>query len=141
MENWISNLADNLLEGIHKIKCKDCDFIPEYQSVNDISIHHKCLSWNKNYLNKIDQNFKKRLKNMFKFSNNDINKYILVLSNNDINKYILVLRKGIYGYEIFDKSEKYCKILLHENEEFYINVNMEIRLQSCKKNLKRFWNK
>ena len=75
---------------------------------------------------------------MIKFSNNDINKYILVLSNNDINKYILVLRKGIYGYEIFDKWEKYCKILLHENEEFYINVNMEIRLQSCKKNLKRF---
>ena len=34
---------------------------------------------------------------MFKFSNNDINKYILVLSNNDINKYILVLRKDIYG--------------------------------------------
>ena len=29
----LSNLVDNLAEGIHKIKCKDCDCFLEYQSV------------------------------------------------------------------------------------------------------------
>ena len=27
----LSNLVDNLAEGIHKIKCKDCDFFLEYK--------------------------------------------------------------------------------------------------------------
>ena len=26
MKSSLSNLADNLAEGIHKIKCKDCNF-------------------------------------------------------------------------------------------------------------------
>ena len=31
----LSNLADNLAEGIHKVKCKDCNCFLEYESVND----------------------------------------------------------------------------------------------------------
>ena len=53
-----SNLVDNLTEGIHKIKCKDCDFL-EYESVKDNSVKYKCLSCNKNYSNKIDEELKK----------------------------------------------------------------------------------
>ena len=29
----LSNLVDNLAEGIHKVKCKDCDCFLEYGSV------------------------------------------------------------------------------------------------------------
>ena len=29
----LSDLIDNLPEGIHKIKCKYCDFFLEYESV------------------------------------------------------------------------------------------------------------
>ena len=32
MASSLSNLADNLAEGIHKIKCKDCDCFLEYES-------------------------------------------------------------------------------------------------------------
>ena len=33
MTNSLSNVVDNLPEGIHKIKCKDCDCFLEYKSV------------------------------------------------------------------------------------------------------------
>ena len=35
MANASSNLADNLAEGIHEIKCKDYDWFREYESVKD----------------------------------------------------------------------------------------------------------
>ena len=49
----LSNLVDNLTEGIHKLKCKDCDCFLEYESVTDNLIKHKCLSCNKDCSNKI----------------------------------------------------------------------------------------
>ena len=73
MTTSLSNLADNLAEGIQKIKCKDCDCFREYESVKDNSIKYGCLFCNKNYLNKNDEELKKRLKNIFQFFNNDIN--------------------------------------------------------------------
>ena len=69
----LSNLVDNLTEGIQKIKCKYRHYFLEYESVKDNSIKYKCLSCNKNCSNKIDTELKKRFKNTFKFSNNDIN--------------------------------------------------------------------
>ena len=35
MTTSLSNLVENLQEGIHKIKCKDCDGFLEYESVKD----------------------------------------------------------------------------------------------------------
>ena len=87
MTTSLSNLVDNLAQGIHKIKCKDCDCFFEYESVKDDLIEYKCLSCNKDYSNKIDEKLKKRFKNTFTFF------------NNDINKFILLLRKGFYPYE------------------------------------------
>ena len=55
MATSLSNLVDNLTEGIHKIKCKDCDCFLEHKSVKDNSIKNECLSSNKNYSNKIDR--------------------------------------------------------------------------------------
>ena len=78
----LSNLVDNLTEEISKVKCKDC-FL-EYESVKDNLIKYKCLFCNKDYSNKIDEELQKRFKNTFKFF------------NNNINKFILLLRKAIY---------------------------------------------
>ena len=50
------------------------------KNVNDNLIKYRCLSCNKNYLNKVDEKLKKRFGNTFKFSNNDINKFILLLT-------------------------------------------------------------
>ena len=59
MPTSLSNLVVNLTEGIRKIKCKDCDYFLEYRSVKDNSIKYKCLSCNKDYSNKIDEELKK----------------------------------------------------------------------------------
>ena len=59
----------------------------EYESLKDCLIKYKCLSCNKKYSNRPNEELKKKFKNMFKFS------------DNDINKFILLLRKGDYPYE------------------------------------------
>ena len=107
MATSLSNLVDTLTEGVDKIKCKDCDCFLEYESIMDNLIKYKCLSCNK-YSNKIHQELKKRFKNTFKFS------------NNDINKFILLLRKGVYPHEYMDEWEKLNETTLPEKEEFYI---------------------
>ena len=87
MASSLSNLVDNLTEEIQKIESKDCDRFLEDESVKDNSMKYNCLSCNKDNSNKIDEELQKIFKNTFKFS------------NIDINKFILLLRKGIYPYE------------------------------------------
>ena len=72
-----------------------------------------CLSFNKDYSNKLDEKLKKRFKNTFKFS------------DNDIDKFILLLRECVYPYEYMGESEKFNEIALPEKEEFYSNLNIE----------------
>ena len=40
----LSNLVENLTEGIHKIKCKDIDCSLEYESVKKNSIKYRCTT-------------------------------------------------------------------------------------------------
>ena len=54
--------------------------------MQDKLIKKKCLSCNKIFSDKINEELKKRFKKTFSFS------------NNDINKLILLLRKGMDGY-------------------------------------------
>ena len=104
MTTSLSNLVDNLTEGIRKTKCNDCDCFLE--SVKGNSIKYKWFIFNKNYSNKIDEEFKKSIKNTFKFS------------NSDINEFILLLRKGVYPHEYMDESEKFNKTSLPEKKNF-----------------------
>ena len=54
MASSLSNLIDNLAEGIHNIKCKDCNWFLEYKTVKDENvIKYKCAPCNKNYSSKI----------------------------------------------------------------------------------------
>ena len=91
MATSLSKLVDNAPERIQKVKCKDCDCFLEYESVKDNLIKYKCLSYNKDYSNKLVKELKKQFKNKFKFS------------NNDINRFILLLRKCVYPYEYMDE--------------------------------------
>ena len=67
MASSLSNLVDNLAEGIHKVKCKDFDYFLEYESVKDNLIKYKFLSSNEDYSNTLEENFKKPFKNTFQF--------------------------------------------------------------------------
>ena len=76
-------------------------------------IKYKCLSCNKNYSKKLNGELKKKFKNTFKFS------------NNDINKFNLLLRKGVYSHEYMDYWEMFNETTLPKKEEFYSNLNIE----------------
>ena len=76
-------------------------------------IKYKCLSSSKDYSNKLDEKVKRRFKNTFTFS------------DNEINKFILLLRKGVYPYEYVDEWEKFNETALRESREFHSNFNIE----------------
>ena len=80
-------------------------FFLEYKSINDYLIKYKCLSCNKNYSKKIDEKLKKQLKNIFKFS------------NNQSNKFIVLLRKDVYPYKYMDDWEKFNRTSLPRKED------------------------
>ena len=101
----LSNLVDNLTKRIHKIKCKECNYFFEYERVNNDFIENKCLSCDKDYSIKINEKLKDRFKNTFK------------LSNDDINKFILLLRKGVYLYQYINDWEKFNEITLPEKKK------------------------
>ena len=61
MVSSLSYCTDNLAEGIHQTKCRDCDCFLEYENVKDNLVKYKCLSCNKDYLNKIDEELKKEI--------------------------------------------------------------------------------
>ena len=96
MVSALSNLVNDLAEGIHKIKCKDCDYFLEYEIVKDNFIKHKCLSCNKDYSNKLDEKLKKRFKNTFKFFDNDINNFTFLLRKSGMDDCGKSLRKQNY---------------------------------------------
>ena len=81
------------------------------ESVKDNLIKYKCLSCNKDNSNKMDEELKKRFKNTFTFSNNDANKFILLLT------------KAVYPYECM--NEKFNETTLPEKEKQYSNLNTE----------------
>ena len=67
-----------------------------------------------------------RFKNTFKFS------------NNDINKFTLLLRIGGYPYKYMDDWKSFNETKLPEKEEFYTNLNMEHIADADYMHAKRF---
>ena len=122
MASSLSNLVNNLSEGIHRIKFKFgqddkkcetggikykyCNCFLEYTNFKDGLIEHICLIRNKNCQIKFDEKLKERFFNTCKFC------------NHDINKFILLLRKGVYPYEYKGDWEKFNETTLPEKEDF-----------------------
>ena len=108
MASLLSNLVNNLAEGIRRIKCKFgdnpkkcetgeikykyCDCFLEYTNFKDDLVEYKYLCCNKNYQRKFEEKLQKRLFNNF--------------SNHESNKFVLVLREGVYPYEYIDLLQK-----------------------------------
>ena len=94
MASSLSNLVNNLSERLRRIKCKFrhgnrncetfgikykyCNCFLEYTNFKDDLTEYKCLSCTKSYQQKLDEKFKERLFNTYKFSNHDNNKFILL---------------------------------------------------------------
>ena len=89
MASSLSNLVCNLAEGKNRhsdkkcktfgIKSKECDSYLEYTNVKDDLIVCKCLSCNRDYQKKFDENLRKKFADTIKFSNRAVNKFILLM--------------------------------------------------------------
>ena len=55
MSNSPTSLADNLSEGLHKDKCKNCEPVLKCVTATENTLTFKCIACNKNYEKKVWQ--------------------------------------------------------------------------------------
>ena len=66
-----------------------------------------------NYKKEINKELIERFASTYKFC------------NNDLNKFVMLLRKGVYPYEYMDGWDKFNETSIHSKESFYSNLTME----------------
>ena len=113
MSTSLSNLVNNLSEGVQNDKSTDCKSCLDYMSIKDKKLIFRCFECKKNYEKDFNKKLIKRFANTYKFC------------NGDINEFILLLRKGVYPYEYMDSWERFDETSLPDKEDFYSNLNME----------------
>ena len=113
MSSSLSNLVDNLSEGIHNNKCADCKSSLDYIKSKNEKLILECYNCKQRYRKKFNKELTKRFASTYEFC------------NNDLNKFVLLLRKGVYPYECMDTWKKFNEISLPNKDDFYSNLNME----------------
>ena len=113
MSSLLSNLADNLSEGLHNDKCTDCKSCLEYMSIKNNQLILRCFDCKKNYKKDFNKELIKIFANIYGFC------------DRDINKFTQLLRKGVDPYEYMDSWERFDEALLPKIEDFHIRLNME----------------
>ena len=109
----LSNLVDNLSEGLHCDKCTDCESCLDCIMFKDDRLIFRFFECKKNIKKDFNKELIKRFANIYEFC------------NKDINKSILLLRNGVYPYKYMDSWEKFDETSLPDKEAFYSSLNME----------------
>ena len=109
----LSKLVDNLTEDIHGDKCVDCKSDPSYMKVIDEALIFRCFNCKKSYEKEINKELIERFASTYKFC------------NNDLNKFVMLLKKGVYPYEYMDGWDKFNETSIPSKESFYNNLTME----------------
>ena len=63
----LSRLPDNLAEGLHNSKCKDCKLYLQYVNVKDGLLLCNCSDCNKNYEKEFNKDLAKRFESTYGF--------------------------------------------------------------------------
>ena len=79
MSSSLSEIVDNLSEGIHNNKCSDCESNLDCIKIKNEKLLLKCFNCNTYYKKKFNKDLIKKFKNTYSFCNNDLNKFILLL--------------------------------------------------------------
>ena len=90
MATSLSKLVDNLTEGIHSDKFIKCKSNLCYMKVMDETLIFRCFNCKKNYKKEINKELVERFSSTYKFC------------NNDLNKFAMLLIKGVYPHEYMD---------------------------------------
>ena len=73
----------------------------------------KCIDCEKEYEKEFNKELLERFANTYKFC------------DNDLNKFIMLLRKGVYPYEYIDEWDKFNEKIIPSKESFYSNLTLE----------------
>ena len=95
MSTSLSNLVNNLSDGVHNDTCIDCKYYLDYMTIKDEKLIFMCFWYKKNYQKDFNKELIERFANIYKSF------------NGNINKLILLLRKGVYPYEYMDSWERF----------------------------------
>ena len=112
MSTLLSNLVNSLSDGMHDIKCKNCNSCLDYMKFDDNKLISRCFECKTNYNNDFNNELLNRFSSLHDFC------------NKDINKFMLLLRKGFYPCEYIDSWERFNETSLPDKEYFYSNLNM-----------------
>ena len=85
MSSSLSNLVQNLSEGLHCDKCTDCKSCLDYISIKDNELIFRCFECKNNYKKDFNKELIKRFANIYEFCNEDINKFILLLRKGSVH--------------------------------------------------------
>ena len=112
MLTLLLSLVDNLSE-IHNKKCRDknCESKCDLIGLKNNKLYYKCNKCKKRQLKTINRLIKK-LSNTYEFS------------NEDNNKFILLLRTGVYPYEYMDSWKRFDETSLPDKKAFYSELNL-----------------
>ena len=117
MQSKLSDLADNLSE-INNKDCKKCMERKkiwskcEFIGLKDNRLKYKCKECNDISAKSVDD-LKEKFPRTYKFC------------NDNINKFVLLLRKGVYPNEYMDSWKKFNEISLPPKKSFYSELNFE----------------
>ena len=67
----LSNLIDNLSEGLHSDKCADCKSYLDYMTTKDKQLFFRCFECKNNYKKDFNKKLTKRFANIYEFYNED----------------------------------------------------------------------
>ena len=110
MSSSLSNLIDNLSEGLHCDKCVDCNSYLDYMITKNDQLIFGCFECKKNYKKDFNKDLIKKFANIYELFNGDINKFILLLKI----------------YEYMDSWERFDETSLPDKEDFYSSLSMEL---------------
>ena len=113
MATSLSKLVDNLTDNIHNDKCIKCKSNLCFVTAIKERLIFKCIDCEKEYEKEFNKELLERFANTYKFC------------NNDINKFIMLLRKGVYPYEYIDEWDKFNEKIIPSKESFYSNLTLE----------------
>ena len=65
MDKSLSNLVDNLSEGLYSEKCSDCKSYLDYMSIKDDKLILRCFECKENYQKEFNKELIKRFANSY----------------------------------------------------------------------------
>ena len=113
MATSLSKLVDNLIDNIHNDKCIKCKSNFCFVRAMNEKLIFKCIDCEKEYEKEFNKELIERFANTYKFC------------DNDLNKFIMLLRKCVYPYKYMDRWDQFIEKIIPAKESFYSNLTLE----------------